>query len=244
MAERPLEQPDPVRRTAQVVALVALPPGLVVGLVALVLGGVVAAVVAGAGVAVLIGVWARFAGEWRVRGAIGGRPAHPLRHARLLNLVDGLATTAGIGVPEIRVVDAPGLNALVAGLRPRSALLAVTSGLLEKLTRIELEAVVAEELVQIRWRETLPATVLAATWGIGRRWALPAERDATADQLAASLTRYPPGLEAALERLAAEGTAVAGTPAWMAHLWLASPDPARPGGRISLPERIAAVREL
>ena len=69
----------------------------------------------------------------------------------------------------------------------------VTAGLLSELDRIELEAVLAEELIQIRRRETLPATVLVGTFGIGRALALPPDRDAEMDQAAVALTRYPPG---------------------------------------------------
>ena len=123
----------------------------------------------------------------------------------------------------------------------------VTTGLLTELDRIELEAVLAEELIQIRRRETLPATVLVATFGVGRALALPGDRDAQADQAAVALTRYPPALASALEKLEAKGAAVAGQPAShgppVAGRSRARP-PAPRRGRLTLRERIEALREL
>jgi Zn-dependent protease with chaperone function len=118
--------------------------------------------------------------------------------------------------------------------------------LLSELDRVELEAVLAEELIQVRRGETLPATVLVATFGLGRAVAVPADRDVAADQAAVALTRYPPALASALEKLDAKGAEVAGQPRYMAHLWLADPgNPPRPGrGRLPLRERIEALREL
>jgi Zn-dependent protease with chaperone function len=88
--------------------------------------------------------------------------------------------------------------------------------------------------------------VLAATFGLGRALALAVDRDAQADQAAVALTRYPPALAAALEKVDAKGAGVSGQPASLAHLWLADPRPDAVTGRGRLPirERIEALREL
>jgi Zn-dependent protease with chaperone function len=243
---------SPRQRATTTAAVFAVPSGLALGLVALV-GGPIVAIVVFVVVTVAVGAWVRLSGERRVRAGVGGELADPLRHARLINLVDGLATSAGIHPPELRVIDQPSLNALAAGLRPERALVVVTTGLLEKLSRIELEAVVAEELVQVRRGEIVPGTVLAATWGWGARFALPSERDSRADQLAVSLTRYPPALESALEKVALHGGVVEGLPRGLAHLWFVDPRPvggdaandvALSDGRLPLRERVEALREL
>jgi len=236
----------PKTRATLVVALFAGIPALLLGVVALVTLGVVVGVVVVVVVAAALAAWARFGGERRVLAAVGGRDADPVRDARLWNLVEGLSIGAGLRQPRLRVVDSPHLNALAAGTSPDRAIVGVTSGLLAELDRIELEAVLAEELIQIRRHETLPATVLAATFGLGQAAALPDDRDAGADQAAVALTRYPPALAAALEKLDAKGSAVPGQPSYMAHLWLADPNnPAVPGrGRLPLRDRIEALREL
>jgi len=236
----------PQARATLVVALFAVGPAVVAGLIGWVAGGIVVGLVALVVVGSGLAAWARFGGERRVLAAIGGRDADPVADARLLNLVEGLSIGAGLRQPRLRVLDSPGLNAMAAGTRPGRGIVGVTSGLLSQLNRIELEAVLAEELIQIRRNETLPATVLAATFGLGRAAGLPGDRDAGADQAAVALTRYPPALAAALEKLEAEGAQVAGQPGYMTHLWLADPNaPSAPGrGRLALRDRIEALREL
>lgn len=236
----------PPARANLLVALFAGVPALVLGVVALLVGGAVVGIVVLVVVAAGLAAWARLRGEHRVLAALGGRPADPVTDARLWNLVEGLSIGAGVRPPRVQVVESPGLNALAAGTRPNHAVVGVTTGLLTELDRVELEAVLAEELTQIRRQETLPATLLAATFGWGRGLALPADHDARADQAAVTLTRYPPALAAALEKVDAKGSQVAGQPASMAHLWLADPTaPGTPGrGRLPLRERIEALREL
>jgi heat shock protein HtpX len=236
----------PQTRATLLVALFAAIPAIVLGIIALVVAGPVAGVVVLVVVAAALTTWARLAGDRRVLAALGGREADPVGDARLCNLAEGLSISAGLRQPRLRVIDSPSLNAVAAGTRPDRAIVGVTSGLLAELDRIELEAVLAEELIQIRHHETTPATVVAATFGLGRAVALRADRDAEADQAAVALTRYPPALASALEKVEAKGAEVAGQPASLAHLWLADPRPGVASGRGRLPirDRIEALREL
>jgi len=228
------------------VAVFALPPAVLVGVVAGLLGGALTGLLAAVVVGLALASWGRFGGDRRLAGAVGGRLADPGGDARLCNLVEGLSTQAGVRQPELKVVDSPGLNALAAGTAPARAVVAVTSGLLAELTRIELEAVLAEALIQVRRGETLPLTVLAGTFGVGRRYALLPDRETEADQAAVRLTRYPPGLMSALEKIATKGGEVTTAAGPFRHCWLADPgppDPAQPG-RLDLYRRIEALREL
>ncbi|HET9078527.1 MAG TPA: M48 family metalloprotease [Acidimicrobiales bacterium] len=237
----------PTYRALVTLAVFAGAPAVVIGLILLFSVGWIAGLVVFVAVGAALAGWARLDGERRILARLAGRPADPRTDARLLNLVDGLITAAGVRHPRVVVVDSPGLNAAAFGTSASNAVLAVTSGLLAELDRIELEAVLAEEIYLIRHQETAPATVLAATFGVGRSLAVRADHDACADQGAVSLTRYPPGLAAALEKIERKGPAVAGQPDWMAHLWLADPRPApsAPGpGRLALHDRVEALREL
>lgn len=237
---------SPTWRAVGAAAPFAGVPAVVVGLILLFTLGWVAGlagfVVVGAG----LGAWARLAGDRRIESQLGGRPADPRTEARLCNLIDGLSSGAGVRHPRLIVVDSPGLNAMAFGTSPARATVAVTSGLLAELDRMELEAVLAEELYLIRHQETLPGTIAAATFGVARSVAVRADHDVTADQGAVSLTRYPPALASALEKVESKGAAVAGQPSWTAHLWLADPRSAPPAapGRLPLAERIEALREL
>lgn len=236
-------------RVARIAATFSLPPAVVVGVIAWVVGGPVAGIVVFVVLACALAAWARYGGERIVEAALrrmDSKSADPVTHARLCNLVDGLSITAGLAQPRLEVVEADGLNALAAGAKAGKGVLAVTTGLLEELELIELEAVLAEMLVQIRRGDVVPATMTVATRGLGRRIAAPPEREAVADQAGVTLTRYPPAMAAALEKLELKGTTVAGSPPAMAHLWLADPrvDAGQDAGRLPLRERIEALREL
>lgn len=226
----------------------AVPVGLIAGLIALVVGPVAAVVVFVVVTAAVAG-WLWQGGERRVRATIGGRPADAATDARLLNLVDGLCTTAGLRPPRVIVTPDQAPNLLVAGRSPARAVLAVTSGLVGSLTRTELEGVLADGLVQIRSGDIVPATVAVGTFGLGARWARgDGDRDGEVDRAGASLTRYPPALMSAFEAMDRQGTVVDGVPACMAHLWLADPLPPTRGpersDRPALAARVAALREL
>lgn len=237
---------SPDRRALQTAGAFAAGPAvvlaLILGLAVWWVAGLIALVVVG----VALAGWARFGGDRLIASRLPGRAADPDVDARLCNLVEGLCTGAGVHQPRLVVVDSPGLNALAAGTSGRRAVLAVTRGLLAELDRIELEAVLAEELWTIRHDEIVPWTVLAATFGFGRGLAVADDRDSAADQGAISLTRYPPALASALEKIEAKGATVTGQPRSMAQLWLADPTPDAPPtpGRLPLGERIEALREL
>ena len=69
---------------------------------------------------------------------------------RLLNVVDEMAIASGLTVPQVFVLaDEPGINAFAAGTTPSKAVLAVTRGALEHLSREELQGVVAHEFSHI-----------------------------------------------------------------------------------------------
>ena len=73
----------------------------------------------------------------------------PLRR-RLYNVVEEIALASGVPVPEIYVLDQEsGINAFAAGFTPADAAVAVTRGALEKLSRNELQGVIAHEFSHI-----------------------------------------------------------------------------------------------
>lgn len=113
-------------------------------------------------VAAAVVAWAWTRATSVVRSLGRGRPADPDEHARLINVVEGLCLSVGVNPPAIEVVEDPAANALVAGRDDRDALLLVTSGLLEATDRVELEGIVAHQLVQLR-DGSLPAATLTVT---------------------------------------------------------------------------------
>ncbi len=71
------------------------------------------------------------------------------REKRLLNVVEEMALAAGVPVPPVYVLAEPGINAFAAGYAPGDAVVAVSQGCLNYLTRDELQGVVAHEFSHI-----------------------------------------------------------------------------------------------
>jgi heat shock protein HtpX len=232
------------------------------------------------------------------------RPADPQQYRRLYNLVEGLCIASGLPQPRIYVVDDPAPNAFATGRNPQHAAIAVTSGLLEKLNRVELEGVIAHELSHIKNYDilvsTLAVTLVGAVaivtdmairmmwWNGGRsrregdhgdsgnplaiigfvllivapivakamQATISRRRETLADISACQLTRYPPGLISALEKLREDVTVTHSATTATAHLWIEQPmsgvgDRGRLGSlhrlfdtHPPLEERIALLKEL
>lgn len=231
-------------------------------------------------------------------------PADEHTYARLHNLVEGLCIASGLPKPRIYVIDDVAPNAFATGRSPKHAAIAVTTGLLEMMTRVELEAVLAHELSHIKNNDIAVATlavtmvgliVIAADLSIRMMWwnggrhgrndreggaapflaifglailvlspllarlmqfAISRRRESLADVSAIEMTRYPPGLISALEKLRDDGTVVHASSRATAHLWIEEPIARTEAeGELSrwnrlfathppIEDRIAALREL
>ncbi len=80
-------------------------------------------------------------------------------HPELYRIVENLSITAGLPIPKIYWIDEVAPNAFATGRDPKHAVIAVTQGLLEKLSKSELEGVIAHELSHIGNRDMLVGTV-------------------------------------------------------------------------------------
>ena len=80
----------------------------------------------------------------------GAREATKKEFPHLVNTVEGLAIAAGLPTPKCYVIDSPALNAFATGRDPQHAAIAVTTGLLAQLKRIELEGVIGHEMAHIQ----------------------------------------------------------------------------------------------
>jgi heat shock protein HtpX len=232
------------------------------------------------------------------------QPADPQEYARLHNIVEGLAIAAGLPKPRVYIVNDPAPNAFATGRNPQNAAIAVTTGLLEKMNRVELEGVIAHEMCHIKDYDILVSTIcvtfvgliaLLADWGVRMLWfgggrrdrdnglggvgaiigifavvlllvspiiaqvmqaAVSRRRESMADIEGVNLTRYPPGLISALEKLRDDQTVIQSASRATAHLWVESPLARTPEeGKFSrlnnlwdthppLEERIAVLKAL
>jgi Zn-dependent protease with chaperone function len=99
--------------------------------------------------------WTEFrTGGAAVAESVGGRRVDPhttdLNERRLLNVIEEMAIASGVPMPAVYVLDdEPAINAFAAGLTTSDAIVAVTRGTMEKLTRDELQGVIGHEFSHI-----------------------------------------------------------------------------------------------
>ncbi|PIV25522.1 zinc metalloprotease HtpX [Candidatus Berkelbacteria bacterium CG03_land_8_20_14_0_80_40_36] len=84
----------------------------------------------------------------------------------LHRLVENLAITAGVPKPKVYIIPNQGLNAFATGRDPEHASIAVTAGLLEKLTKPQLEGVISHELSHIKNYDIRVMTMVVILIGI------------------------------------------------------------------------------
>lgn len=266
--------------------------------------------------AVIFSIFLSFMSYWKsdkiALAMSHAHPADPTQYARLHNLVEGLCIASGLPKPKVYYIEDSAPNAFATGRNPKNAAIAVTTGLMEKMNRVELEGVLAHELAHIKNNDILVSTIAVTMVGIvallsdwGMRWlwwggpshrndrdrdnggngigqllfflgmillvvapliaklmqfAISRNREELADVTGVSITRYPPGLISALEKLRDDQTVVHSASRATAHLWIESPIAREEGehrergeklniNRLfdthpSLESRIATLREL
>lgn len=92
-------------------------------------------------------------------------PVNLKSQPELYRVLENLTIAAGLPMPKLYLIDDPAPNAFATGRSPKHAVVAVTSGLLERLDRSELEGVLAHELSHIGNRDMLVSTVAVVLVG-------------------------------------------------------------------------------
>jgi heat shock protein HtpX len=103
-----------------------------------------------AGVAFLVALMSYFAGANLVLSISGAEPLPHKDDPELFNVVEEIAIAAGIPPPKVYLIHDSAPNAFATGRDPRHAVVAITTGLRYKLTRAELQGVMAHEIAHIR----------------------------------------------------------------------------------------------
>jgi len=183
--------------------------------------------------------------------------------ARLVDVAEGLFAVFGLPGAEIRVIDDPAPNAVSVGSPPHRGVVFVTSGLIWALDRIELEAVLAHELAHIKRGDTVSGAIAVLAFDpLGRHFSIFTRiadliadngREPLADLAAVGVTRYPPGLISALEKIASSpsrrpGSLPRSVTESTSRLWLAPFETLEQAperfGRLDLDDRVGVLREL
>ena len=106
------------------------------------------------GVAILLGTviaaGSYFGGDSLVLSVSGAKEVDETSAPQLLNVVREMAIAANVPMPKVYVIDDTAPNAFATGRDPKHASVAITTGLLEKLDREELQGVMGHELSHVR----------------------------------------------------------------------------------------------
>ena len=116
------------------------------------IGGMVLA----AAIWIIMSLFGYFQGDNLLLSMSRARKISPDDNPRLYNVVEEMKIASGLEkVPDVYIIDDPTLNAFATGRDSKKASVAITSGLLEKLNRDELQGVIAHEMSHIKNRDVL-----------------------------------------------------------------------------------------
>ncbi len=120
--------------------------------------------------AIFLSIFTSFGSYWWsdkiVLGLYGAKPVNHNDNPELYHIVENLCITAGLPVPKIYIIAEMQPNAFATGRNAKHAVVAVTQGLLNRLSKSELEGVIAHELSHIGNKDMLLMTVVAVLAGI------------------------------------------------------------------------------
>lgn len=85
-----------------------------------------------------------------VLASVGARPISKEDSPQLYNIVENLCIGDGLPVPKIYIMDTDAPNAFATGRDPKHAVVCATSGILQRLNKVELEGVIAHELSHVK----------------------------------------------------------------------------------------------
>jgi heat shock protein HtpX len=91
--------------------------------------------------------------------------AQPVENTDLNAIVEELAARGGMPVPKVYLIDSDQPNAFATGRNPQNAAVAATRGLMQRLNRDEVRAVLAHELGHVKNRDSLTMTITAVLAG-------------------------------------------------------------------------------
>jgi heat shock protein HtpX len=100
--------------------------------------------------AMLLSVGSYFGGDKLVLGTSGAKEVSQESAPQLMNVVQEMALAAGVPMPKVYIIDDTAPNAFATGRDPKHASVAITTGLLQKLDREELQGVMGHELSHVR----------------------------------------------------------------------------------------------
>lgn len=121
-------------------------------------------------VAVIFSVIMSFTSYWWsdkiVLAMSGAKEIDHESNREIYHLVENLCITAGLPLPKIYIIQDSAMNAFVTGRDPKHGVICLTTGIINRLEKNELEGVIAHELSHIGNRDILLSTVVVVLVGI------------------------------------------------------------------------------
>ncbi len=114
------------------------------------LGGAIAATTLAIGVGLLASLVSFFSGDRIVLAASSAKPVSEQEQPQLYNIVRELTLAGSLPMPQVYLIDDSSMNAFATGRDPEHASIAVTTGLLSRMDREEVQGVIAHELSHVR----------------------------------------------------------------------------------------------
>ncbi len=143
---------------------------VLIGIIGFVLGAVWGNIYVAVGfaliAAIIYSLIAYYSGSDMLLSLSGAKPVTKKDNPYLVNTVEGLAIAAGVPAPKAYIIKDSALNAFATGRDPEHSAIAVTSGLLEKMNRQELEGVLAHEMSHIKNYDIRVSMIAAIMVGI------------------------------------------------------------------------------
>ena len=203
----------------------------------------------------LMSVFAYQKMESKIIKKVNANALSPGSYPQFENLVEGLCVAHGFRHPNLFVISDSAPNMMMVGRNSSLGNLITTTGLLEKVNRVELEGLITHELSRTRNRLALLDSTTAVfvarplflmpslsrwlTNKIFAPWAV-----AETDLQAVRLTRYPTALASALGSLNVDGREPKSNPKFCRHLWINPPPNPLVISGFNTNDRIAALSEL
>lgn len=127
--------------------------------------GIIVAIVAGV-IAFVLTLASYYGGSSALLGISAAKQITRDDDPQLFNVVEELCLAGGLPVPKIYIINDSAMNAFATGRNPQHAAVAITAGLREKLSRDELQGVMAHELSHVRHYDILYAMLMAVMVGV------------------------------------------------------------------------------
>lgn len=111
-------------------------------------------------------LWSWFGGAGAILAMSGAKEISHAQDPELFNVVDEMRLAAGLPMPRVYMIEDSAMNAFATGRDPAHAAVAITRGLRQRLTRDELQGVMAHEIAHVRHYDIRFAMLMATMVGL------------------------------------------------------------------------------